>query len=138
MARGETKTVSIRARPTNGIQEGDVARNGRARHCTALHADRGRDHVFVQNFDPLARRLTRRHPGHGTCAALQRMILWSLRGSSSEFVCSIEKGPRGYRLVVRSATAVIVNDVLPDVRRARWKANVIRDELLAMGYTAPV
>jgi hypothetical protein len=64
------------------------------------------------------------------------MILWSLRGSSSEFVCSIEKGPGGYRLVIRSASAVIVNDVLPDVRRARWKANLIREELLAMGYTA--
>ena len=138
MARGETKTVPIRARTTNGIQEGDVARDGRARQCTALHADRARVDIFVQNFDPLAHSLTRRHPGHGACAAPGHMILWSLRGSSSEFVCSIEKGPRGYRLVVRSATAVIVNDVLPDVRRARWKANVIRDELVAMGYTAPV
>lgn len=62
------------------------------------------------------------------------MILWSLRGSASEFVCSIEKGAQGYRLVIRSAAAVIVNDVLPDVRRARWKASLIRDELLAMGY----
>ena len=63
------------------------------------------------------------------------MIVWSLRGSSSEFICTIEKCPNGYRLIVRSASTVIVNDVLPDVRRARWKANLIRDELVAMGYT---
>jgi hypothetical protein len=65
------------------------------------------------------------------------MILWHLRGSSSEFVCSIEKGRVGYRLVIQSASTVIINDVLPDVRRARWKADLIRSELLAMGYTAP-
>lgn len=63
------------------------------------------------------------------------MILWSLRGSSSVFTCSIEKEPNGYRLTVRSATAVIVNDVLPDIRLARWKADQIKAELLAMGYT---
>ena len=65
------------------------------------------------------------------------MILWHLCGSSSEFVCSIEKGRHGYRLVIQSAATVIVNDVLPDVGRARWKADLIRSELLAMGYTAP-
>ena len=83
----------------------------------------------------------RRHGAVGITLALARailMILWHLRGSSSEFVCSIEKGRHGYRLVIQSASTVIVNDVLPDVRRARWKADLIRSELLAMGYTAPV
>jgi hypothetical protein len=64
------------------------------------------------------------------------MIIWRLSGSSSDFVCSIEKGRHGYHLVVQSSSAVIVEDVLPDVRRARWKADLIRNELLAMGYTA--
>jgi hypothetical protein len=63
------------------------------------------------------------------------MILWRLHGISSDFVCSIEKGRRGYRLVVRAATTTVVEDVLPDVRRARWKADLIRAELLEMGYT---
>ena len=65
------------------------------------------------------------------------MILWRLCGVSTDFVCSIEKKRRGYYLVVRSASSVVVDDVLPDIRRARWKADMIRAELLAMGYTAP-
>ena len=65
------------------------------------------------------------------------MILWRLQGVSADFVCSIEKGRRGYRLVVRSATTTIVDDVLPDVARARWKADLIRTELLELGYTTP-
>ncbi len=64
------------------------------------------------------------------------MIIWRLSGSSSDFVCSIEKRRHGYLLVVQSSSAVIVEDVLPDVRRARSKADLIRNELLAMGYTA--
>jgi len=65
------------------------------------------------------------------------MILWRLYGVSSDFVCSIEKGRRGYRLLVRAAATTIVDDVLPDIRRARWKADLIRNELLEMGYTPP-
>ena len=79
----------------------------------------------------------RRRTRHRRCLGSTRlMIVWSLHGSSSEFVCSIEKGANGYRLVIRSASAVIVDDVLPDVRRARWKADLIRNELVAMGYVA--
>jgi hypothetical protein len=66
------------------------------------------------------------------------MILWRLNGISSNFVCSIEKGRRGYRLLVRAASTTVVDDVLPDIRRARWKADMIRSELLEMGYRPPV
>ena len=65
------------------------------------------------------------------------MILWRLHGISSDFVCSIEKGRRGYRLVVRAAATTVVDDVLPDIRRARWKADLIHSELLEMGYRPP-
>ena len=63
------------------------------------------------------------------------MILWRLSGLTADFVCSIEKRRQGYRLVVRSAWTVIVDDVLPDVRRARGKADLIRSELQQIGYT---
>jgi hypothetical protein len=66
------------------------------------------------------------------------MILWRLHGLSSDFVCSIEKKRPGYRLFVRQGAFTIVDDVLPDVRRARWKADVIREELLAMGFILPM
>ena len=65
------------------------------------------------------------------------MILWRLSGLTADFVCSIEKRRQGYRLVVRSAWTVIVDDLLPDVRRARSKADLIRSELVEIGYTGP-
>jgi hypothetical protein len=74
-------------------------------------------------------------PGGGST---QLMILWRLYGISSDFVCSIEKARGGYRLVVRAAAGTVVDDVLPDIRRARWKADMIRSELLEMGYRPPV
>jgi hypothetical protein len=83
--------------------------------------------------------LTRGAPGIGLAFDQHRfpMIIWRLCGVSTDFVCSIEKRRRGYYLVVRSGSSVVVDDVLPDIRRARWKADLIRAELLAMGYTAP-
>ena len=74
---------------------------------------------------------------HSPCLIPVTVILWQLCGSSSEFVCSIEKGPRGYLLLIQSLSTVIVNDVLPNIHYARWKADLIRSELLAMGYTTP-
>jgi hypothetical protein len=65
------------------------------------------------------------------------MILWRLSGLTADFVCSIEKRRQGYRLIVRSAWTVIVDDLVPDVGRARSKADLIRSELLEIGYTGP-
>ena len=39
--------------------------------------------------------------------------------------------------MVRAASTTVVEDVLPDIRRARWKADLIRAELLEMGYRPP-
>ena len=61
------------------------------------------------------------------------MILWTLPTLSSDFVCSIEKQRAEYRLVVRHGSTTLVDDVLPDVRRARSRADTIRRELLEIG-----
>ena len=66
------------------------------------------------------------------------MILWILPTISSDFVCSIEKQRAEYRVVVRHGSTTVVDDVLPDVRRARWKAATIRRELLEVGCITTV
>ena len=55
------------------------------------------------------------------------MILWRLRGITSEFVCSIQRAPNGYRLVVRGADDTALEQLLPDVGHARLKAARLRE-----------
>lgn len=63
------------------------------------------------------------------------MILWRLHGISSDFVCSIEKTGKGYRLVVKGEAETPVNQLLPNVAQARLRAGELREELIAMGFT---
>ena len=91
---------------------------------------------FLRIFRPLTAILPRNRGIELASSDSPPMILWSLQGHSSDFVCSIEKRRGGYRLLVRQGATTIVDDVLPDVRRARWKADTIRRELLEIGFVA--
>ena len=64
------------------------------------------------------------------------MILWRLRGIASDIVCSIEKQPEGYRLIVRRNGKIAEEEALPDVTAARLKATLLRDQLISMGFTS--
>lgn len=63
------------------------------------------------------------------------MILWRLRGITSEFVCSIQRAPNGYRLVVRGADDTALEQLLPNVGHARLKAARLREELIEIGFS---
>jgi hypothetical protein len=64
------------------------------------------------------------------------MILWRLRFITAEIVCSIEKKPDGYRLVVKQGEDTEREESLPDVTHARLKATALREQLLSMGFTS--
>jgi hypothetical protein len=63
------------------------------------------------------------------------MILWRLHGVAADFVCSIEKTTNGYRLVVKGGPDTPVNQILPNVGQARFRALQLREELISMGFT---
>ena len=63
------------------------------------------------------------------------MILWRLRGITSEFVCSIQRAPNGYRLVVRGAGDTALEQLLPNVGHAQMKAARLREELIEIGFS---
>jgi hypothetical protein len=63
------------------------------------------------------------------------MILWRLRGITSEFVCSIQRAPNGYRLVVSGAGEAALDQLLPNVGHAQMKAARLREELIEIGFS---
>lgn len=73
------------------------------------------------------------------------MILWRLRGYSdpegevagSEVVCSIERMPSGYRLLVEYESKVQADEMhVSAAALAQEKAEALRAELLKQGWTA--
>ena len=65
------------------------------------------------------------------------MILWRLRFITAEVVCSIEKQPGGYRLVVKQGEHIEREESLSNVTHARLKAFALHEQLLSMGFTTP-
>lgn len=65
------------------------------------------------------------------------MIVWRVKGALSKFTCSLEKDGVGYRLLVtRDDGRVEAGHQCRDIADGRIRAEALRQELLAMGFTS--
>jgi hypothetical protein len=64
------------------------------------------------------------------------MILWQLQGAIRDVVCSIQKQRNGYRLLVIRGRSVEYDETMPNVTFALARARVLREQLIAMGFTS--